>query len=103
MVRLLLVTKNREITKYRGDRTKTRYPLSLANETNLVGMLGDPKQLLLQLAELRKRTHLLGWFFVGWPLVARCRRIWPFIDFRSRLRARRFADCSKVVDGDTQL
>jgi transcriptional regulator with GAF, ATPase, and Fis domain len=57
--RLLLVTKTRGITKYRGEHTKIRYPLSMATETNLVGILGDPKQLLLQLAELHHLSELL--------------------------------------------
>lgn len=54
-----MVTKTRGMTKYRGERTKIRYPLSMATETNLVGILGDPKQLLLQLAELHHLSELL--------------------------------------------
>ncbi len=39
--------------------TKIRYSLVMATETNLVGILGDPKLLLLQLAELHHLSELL--------------------------------------------
>lgn len=47
------------MTKCRGECTIIRYPLSMDTETNLAGILGDPKLLLLQLAELQHLSELL--------------------------------------------